>query len=311
MKDIVIALGGGGMKGIAHAGVLRRLVKEGYNIKAISGTSVGGLIGAAFAAGHSPEEIENYLNKINQTSLFARGKSDGPALMGLQGVTEALLDLVGNCTFEQLTIPFAVTAVDLDHGEEVILSTGSVMDAVLATIAVPGIFPPRKIGNCTLVDGGVLDPVPVALARWLKPGYPIIAVCLSTEPTEWKHLKAPGLPIHAPVPPSILEQFSRMRLAQAFQIFTHSLDITTRMLAELRMQIDQPDVIIRPNVDRFGMFDLANPAELILEGDMAALNRMPALKQAENWQNSLSRRFKRTRLHGRVLTERNWNPEGE
>src|SRR5690606_29244145 len=120
---------------------------------------------------------------VNLKTLYARGAQDGPALLGLNGVRQLLNQALEEKTFADLRIPCAVTAVDLNNGTEVILSEGKLVDAVLATIALPGIFPVQHVNDWDLIDGGVLNPVPVSVARMLSPDLPIVAVAL-TEPLD-------------------------------------------------------------------------------------------------------------------------------
>ena len=307
MADIALALGGGGIKGIAHIGVIRFLESRGYIIRAIAGTSAGGLVGAMFAAGYKTSEIEYIVKGIDRKRLFKRDRHDGPSLLGLQGLTETLIEFLGERHFTDLTIPFACTAVDLHCDQEVILSQGIVVDAVEATIAVPGIFPPKQVGESLLIDGGVLDPVPVALARWLAPTLPIIAVCLTPVPEGWSHIPSFHVPSSSHIPGPIIEQFAHFRIGQAFQIFLRSMDATSRMLAELRLQVDHPDVIIRPDVYRYGMLDNVNPEELIRAGEKAAKQSLPQIVKALSWSNQISRHFRRSTLPGKIITPEDGN----
>jgi len=302
MVDIALALGGGGIKGLAHIGVIRFLEQQGYTIRAIAGTSAGGLVGAMYAAGFKTSEIESIISGIDRNRLFKRERHDGPSLLGLQGLTKALIENLGDRHFTDLLIPFACTAVDLHCDQEVILSQGIVVDAVQATIAVPGIFPPKQIGDSLLIDGGVLDPVPVALARWLAPTLPIVAVCLSPIPEGWSHIPSFHVPASSPIPAPIIEQFAHFRIGQAFQIFIRSMEATSRMLAELRLQVDHPDVIIRPDVYQYGLLDNVNPEELIRAGEKAAEQSLPEIVKASSWSNQISRRFRRSSLPGKIIT---------
>ena len=199
-SEIALALGGGGVRGISHIGVLRTLEENNIHVKAIAGTSIGGLIGGLYAAGISTSQLQKAAGLMRQRRLFRRGPSDGPAFLGLKGVEKVLETTLGDLRFKDLSIPFACTSVDLLAGQEIILTQGKVKDAIRATIAFPGVFPPKTINGLTLIDGGVLDPVPVALARWLCPTLPIIAVCLSPEPKEWAELPSPGIPNTIPIP---------------------------------------------------------------------------------------------------------------
>jgi len=239
--DISLALGGGGAKGIAHLGVLLCLERHGYKIRAISGTSAGGIIAAIYAAGFSPSEMLDRFLRIDQSSLYGRLPGDGPSLLGVVGINKILHEMIGECTFSDLKIPTALTAVDLESEEEVILKKGRVIDAILATIALPGVFPPHLWDGRHLVDGGLLDPVPVQPARLLAPGLPVVASVLSsTEPQPVNYLEPP--PFLSGIP--LVRQVARLRVGQAFNIFIHSIDITSRYLTTMRLKLDQPEVII-------------------------------------------------------------------
>ena len=302
MNEIALALGGGGVKGIAHIGVIRVLEQEGFVIRAIAGTSAGGLVGALIASGITPDRIETLLQSINNPGFYSRNSNDGPSLLGLAGLNEILMNEIRDRVFENLLIPFACTSVDLNTAQEVILAQGSLIDALMATIAVPGIFPPRRIGDFNLVDGGVLDPVPVSLARWLAPSLPIIAVNLMTMPEIMAHIPHEmSVPLLPPIPRPLLEQFAKMRIGQALHIFVESFDITSRMLAELRLQQDRPDVVIRPKVEKYGILDQADPAELINLGEQAARDQLSEIHEALSWANQLGRIFRKAQPPGKVL----------
>lgn len=306
MTEIAVALGGGGIRGIAHIGALQRLEEEGYQIRAIAGTSAGGIVGAVYAAGYSPSEIFDLIKNADHNNLFLRNPNDGPSLLGLKGVSEILMKAVGDRQFSELNIPFACTAVDITASQEVVLSQGNVVEALLATSAFPGIFPPREVENATLVDGGILDPVPVALARYLRPDLPVVAICLSPSAEGWSKIITPiKMPEKSPIPRPLLDQFAKLRLTQAFNIFAKSMDITSRMMTELRLNIDEPDVLIRPDVIRFGLIDDVNPDELVEIGDNAVKNALADIHQSFSIKNTITRHFKKRYLPGRVLTIEN------
>jgi NTE family protein len=243
--EITLALGGGGSKGYAHLGVLRVLAREGVRIRAVAGTSMGGVVGAGFAAGYSPDAIETFLVSLARSAPFARTRGDGPAMMGLAGVEEALAEALGDRTFEDLRIPLAVTAVDIESADLLAFRRGVVREALLATIAVPGVFPVKKWNGRSLVDGGTLDPVPVALARSLAPRLPVVAVALSPPCASWVRRPRPRLLIS---PPFLGKYLARSRWAQAANIFLGAADISGAHLADLRLALDRPDAIIRPQV---------------------------------------------------------------
>ncbi|MCI0521551.1 MAG: patatin-like phospholipase family protein [Chloroflexi bacterium] len=297
MREITIALGGGGVKGNAHIGVLRVLQREGFSVRAVAGTSAGGLFGVFYAFGYGLDEIEKRFSALDSATMYHRGPQDGPALLGLTGVHELLVEALGDCTFDELRLPFAVSAVDLDTAEYVALRSGRVVDAILATIAVPGIFPPVKLGGRTLVDGGVLAPVPVGLARSLAPDLPVVAVALSPPIEAWTRVEKPRLLNSLPFLSRVV---SRLRLAQALSIFMRSIDVSGAVLTELLLQVERPDVIIRPAVSHIGLLDHVDVGEVARLGEQAAEAALPALDQAFGLPARLARMWEqrsRSRIH--------------
>jgi len=281
--EIALALGGGGARGVAHLGVLRALKMEGFDIKAVAGTSAGGMVAAIYAAGWGPEDIIDEFSKINQDTLYSFGR--GPALLGIKGITQAMENFIQEETFADLQMPCALTAVDLSDMREVTLNEGSVLDAVMATIAIPGVFPPRKWGDTHLVDGGVLDPVPVEIVRSLVPDLPVVAVSLSPRPEKWKDLAHMEKIIETP----LLKPIANLRVAQAFDIFVRSIEVMTHMLSDSRLKLEKPAVVIRPDVAHIGILDKVNIKETASLGDQAVLEvreELEKLKQSskKSWK---------------------------
>ncbi len=290
--EISLALGGGGAKGVAHLGVLRCLEREGFVIKAIAGTSAGGIVGAMYAAGFSADQIIERFMQIDYAHLYARQPGDGPSLLGVAGVNQILGEMLGERTFQDLEIPLAMTAVDLSTGGEVVIKHGRVVDAVLATIAIPGIFPPQTWENYYLVDGGLLDPVPVLPARSLAPTLPVVAVVLaSPQPLPVHTMDAPAFLKNVP----LLNQIARLRVAQAFNIFMHAIEIGGIYITETRLQLDQPDVVIRPAVVDVGLLDRVDVPNIVERGENAAQEALPEIRRAQRWERRLARRLRHAR----------------
>lgn len=290
--DISLALGGGGAKGAAHIGVLQALEKLGCQVRALAGTSAGGIIGSLYAAGYEPAEILERFRKVETSSLYGRRPGDGPSLLGVAGINHLLTEMLDKRTFDDLKMPFAVTAVDLNSGQEVILKEGRVVDAVLASMSLPGIFPPHEWGDYHLVDGGLLDPIPVAPARALAPHLPVVAVALSHMVQVDDPLASPPrflTPPSFPAPEPLLRQIARLRVAQAFNIFLRSVDIGSCALAELRLKIDKPEVLIRPPVAAIGLLDTVDVVEVAGLGEQAAEQALPQLQAAFKWTARLRR----------------------
>ncbi len=288
--DITLALGGGGAKGNAHIGVIRRLEKEGYKISSVAGTSFGGLVGVLYASGLTPDEIEEIFTATDQGSLYARDSNDGPSLLGLSGARKLLDTVLGEKTFDDLKIPCAVTAVDVKTGSEVVISEGYLRDAVLATIALPGIFPPHRLNDWELMDGGVLNPVPVTVARMLSPDLPIVAVVLN-DPLDIP-LRTYAIPVPSILPKQISDRIHRLHVAQAFDIFMRAVDLSSRAVAHYRLEADAPDVIVRPNVHHLDLLDKVVVKEVALLGEVAVEEILPKLKKATSWTTRVKKIFR-------------------
>jgi len=289
MMEITLALGGGGAKGNAHIGALRRLEQEGFKIKSVAGTSFGGIIAVFYALGNTPTQIQAILESVDQTQLYGRDSQDGPALLGLAGVRKWLDGVVGEKTFKDLKMPCAVTAVNVENGGEVILAEGKLKDAILATIALPGIFTPAQWSDMELMDGGVMNPVPVSVARMLSPELPVVAVTLN-DPLE-KPIRPYSIPVPGNLPRPLIEQINKNRYAQAYDIFMRGVDFSSRAVANLRLQLDAPDVIIRPNTHDVGLLDVVSVAEVAHYGEMATKEALPELRRVVSWQYRLSKKF--------------------
>jgi len=285
--NINIALGGGGAKGNAHLGVLRVLEKEGFEIQAVAGTSFGGIVAVFYALGYSPDEIETLFTSLDQQQLYGYGSDEGPSLLGLAGATKWLKDTLGNRTFDDLKIPCVLISADLKSGNEITLDKGPLVDAILATIAIPGIFPAKRIGDFELVDGGALNPVPVSPLRIISPNIPVVAVVLSTP------LGVPAQPWNIPlpeyVPQTLINRLSQNRYSQALNVFLRSLDMVIRAVTEYRLQVDKPEVVIRPKVSEIDILERVNVPDVVKLGEEAAKASLPELKKIFAWHARLRR----------------------
>ena len=295
MADICLALGGGGIKGVAHLGAIRKLEEEGFTIKAISGTSAGSIVGALYACGYSVDEIMEIFNSIDQSQMFGHEQNDRVSILGIRGLKTLLSTLLGSSTFQDTKIPFACTAVDINTSKEIVIKEGPLLQAMVASSAVPGVFPPVQAGEFLLVDGGVLDPVPVTLARYLAPELPVFAVSLSAIPREHDRMAPFQMPKNSPIPSTIVDQVSKLRISQAIKIFLQSMEITSRMIAQLQEELDPPDVMIRPDVEEFFMLDKV-PFDVLFErGYLAASKMVHEMQESISWSNNLKRHFRQSR----------------
>ncbi|MBK7320735.1 patatin-like phospholipase family protein [Candidatus Villigracilis affinis] len=287
--EITLALGGGGAKGNSHIGVIRRLEKEGFIIRSVAGTSFGGIVAIFYAAGYSPDDIQKIFEDVDQGRLYGRDPEDGPSLLGISGVRKLLNHVVGGKTFDDLRIPCAVTAVDVKSGDEVIISKGTLVDALLSTTALPGIFPVQRMNGWELVDGGVLNPVPVSVARMLSPNLPVVAVILN-DPMD-KPVPTYTIPMPQILPRSIVERISRMNFAQSLDIFLRAVDVSSRAVAHFRLELDKPDVLIRPAVHHINLLDKVVVADVAMLGEQATEEMLLQIKRAVSWPVRISKKI--------------------
>ncbi len=162
-KTISLVLGSGGARGLAHIGIINELTAQGYKIESISGCSIGALIGGVYAAGKLPE-FEEWVRAIDKTDIVSlldlTWRPDG--LVKGDKIISTLTELVGDQTIESLPINFTAIAADIDEEKEVWINSGSLFDAIRASISLPLFFSPVEYEGSFLVDGGILNPVPIA-----------------------------------------------------------------------------------------------------------------------------------------------------
>jgi NTE family protein len=301
MKNITLALGGGGTKGFAHIGVIKQLEKYGYKLSAIAGTSAGGIVGSLYAVGYSTAEIESFARSLNYTKLFTLNIDDSPSLLGLGGLYSSLKKYLGEKTFDDVNIPFAVTAVDSKTGSEYIINSGKIIDAVKATTAIPGIFPAYIHNDKNLVDGAVLNPVPVNIARWLRDDVPVLAISLSAPPDKWPSLPKYEVPSFVPVPQFVVHQFNQMRLGRALESFIQSLELMMNMIAWLRLNEDKPDVLIIPSVYKYTMIDDVDIDEMIELGEISIKEKFEEISHAYSISRRVGRWVRASKAPGKFL----------
>lgn len=162
-RSVSLVLGAGGARGLAHIGVIRALEKAGLEIRHVSGSSMGAVVGGIYAAGRL-DAYEEWVGQLEQSDIL--GLVDwtfsGGGLIRGRKIIDKLADLIGRYDIEDLETEFTAVAVDLDSGREVWLDRGPLFDAIRASIAIPGVFTPHEYRGRTLIDGGILNPVPIA-----------------------------------------------------------------------------------------------------------------------------------------------------
>ncbi|MEZ8632314.1 patatin-like phospholipase family protein [Vibrio lentus] len=181
-KTISLVLGSGGARGLVHVGIIRWLIEHGYQIKSISGCSIGALIGGVYAAGKL-DEFEEWVTSIDQSDMAMMLDFSWQSSGIFKGdkIIDTLRGLIGEISIEDLPIPYTAVAANVADEKEVWLQSGSLFDAIRASISLPLFFTPHVINGEELIDGGVLNPVPIAPTFGDKTDF-TLAVNLGGEP---------------------------------------------------------------------------------------------------------------------------------
>jgi len=246
---IGLALSGGSARGIAHLGVLEVLEREEIRPAYVAGVSAGAVVGALYCAGYSVAQLQAMASELKWSRLI---QPCWPrlSLFRTARLEERLNELLGGKTFEQLPLPLAVVAVDIATSEALTLHAGNVARAVCASCAMPGILSPVEWDGRLLVDGGVLNDVPVTPLREMGADY-VIASALAKP------------------------RRSRPRPRSIFRMWSSMLDTVARLTER---EAFLADCMIQPDVERFSLTDFGHSDELLASGRQAAEARLPQLR---------------------------------
>ncbi|MBS7458822.1 patatin-like phospholipase family protein [Coralloluteibacterium stylophorae] len=290
---VALVLGAGGARGLAHVGVIQALEARGYEIAAIAGTSMGALVGAMYAAGkldeyrawafaHDKREIIGLLD-------FAYGQG---GLFKGERIIGALREMVGDIDIESLPLPYVAVATDIQTQRELWLTRGSLFDAVRASIAIPGIFTPITIAGRELVDGGLLDPLPIAATR-----HALVDLVVAVDVNARSPRRLPGLPAEPEPEPEPLDVGGGPRARMAallggllerrrpgepprpgmLDLMLRSLDTMQGQISRLQAALDPPDVLVRVPRTSANFYEFWRARELAELGERIAGDALDAL----------------------------------
>ncbi len=255
-KKIGLALSGGGARGFAHIGVLEVLESEGIKISAVSGTSMGSVVGSLYASGISVKEILEFMDSNDWKRFLISANFTIPNLPAINSrkVNRVLSRLLGEKTFKECRMPFCAVAADIVTKEKVFLKEGRLIEAVKASIAIPGVFEPIVKDGQILIDGGVVEPVPIEAVRTMDVDF-VIAVAL--------------------------ENLERKIVPSARTSIFHILDVSLALMEReiYNKYFPGANVIIQPHTGDFGVFDFGRAKEIIDTGRIAALDKIEELKK--------------------------------
>ena len=271
-----LALGGGGARGGAHIGVLKVLDREGIPVGPIAGTSAGGIVGGLFAAGLPASEIEELLTGIDPAGILDPDLS-GWALLSARRFINLLRQRVGDVRIEDLPRPFAAVAVDLRTSREVFLTSGPLATAIEATMAVPGLLCPVQQGDCLLVDGGVLNNVPIDAALELG-AERVLAVDVGVPadfPLEVAAFNVPPGPVSRLLE-RVITLTGRRRATLAM---TKAIALLCAELSARRLREKPPDLLLRPDLGDIAVMDVQRLKEAIEIGERTAERRLDEIRR--------------------------------
>jgi len=298
MQGIVLALGGGGARALAHIGVLEALADADIPVRGIAGTSVGAEVGAFHAAGVSIQAMKDLsmsLDWIATMRLFTPDFSEGSLSSG-KTIYKFLKPYLDDKLIEDQQCGFAAIAADLENGEQVVINSGSLIDAVRASMSFPGLISPARIDGHMLVDGGLVNPVPFDVARNLFGG-PVLAVATHGIPErrpfeesgpEWQE-RLQEL-IHSswlqnwPQIGEWLKGFNDPQEKVAVlkntgfgSVLNQSQLISENMLMQLRQRLTPPDILLMPQVHDIGMLEFYRGKDAVQAGYQATMDVMDSI----------------------------------
>jgi NTE family protein len=241
---IGLALGGGAAKGVAHIGVLKALEDADIEVDYIAGTSVGAMIAALYAFKVDVETIGSLARRLTMSKVTSF-KLNKTGFFSTESLRELMLEYVGDVAIEDAAIPLSIVATDINSGEEIVLSSGSVVDAVCASAAIPGIYIPVEINGRTLVDGGLVQNVPIEALQTAGAG-----VTIASHLNSVSHYQ------------EISHVLDVMRNAFEIAVSQHTQDQLKE--ADLLISMDLSDFSLRDNTERYDeLFNIGHQAATV------------------------------------------------
>lgn len=245
-----LALGSGGARGLAHIGVLKALEAHGIEVDMLAGSSMGSLIAAVYANGIEPHMMEKLALNLKRKHWLDL-TVPGMGFVAGEKIKQLIRLLTHGKRIEELSKELAVVATDIETGERVVFREGPVDQAVRASISIPGIFVPERVGDRLLVDGGVIDRVPITVIRDMGADL-VIAVDVAQFDTP-------------------------MKVTTIFDVIAQTIDVMEREI--LRHQILAADLVIRPDVGHYSSIAYTGVEEIIALGERAGLDSVERIKE--------------------------------
>lgn len=281
MKNVRLVLGSGGARGMAHIGVIEELQREGFTIKEVVGSSMGAVVGGIYCAGHLDAYTQwlRGLTKLEVFKLFDFAFSAQGFVKG-EKVFKVIEQLIGDHQIESFSIPFTAVASDVMHKREVVYTSGSLFKALRASVAIPTIFTPVIEGRSQLIDGGVLNPLPLNLIK-REPGDLVVAVNLNSNSTSPKRTPQPEENKEKAAYQKMLDAFrtqvlkmnnkteEKVEMFGLFDLLGKSFDMMQDRMTALMISLYHPDIVVDICRDSCGIFEFHKAEEVIETGRQA------------------------------------------
>lgn len=302
-RSITLVLGSGGARGLAHIGVLKCLAEHRVSAHCIAGTSIGAFVGGLYASGMSALALEHLvlsMDRLTMTRIMSPGLS-ASGIISTASVKKFIAGLTGNRRIEDLPVTFRAVATDLMTGEEVVFDRGPLVEAILASIAIPGLFKPVLSDDRYLIDGGLCNPIPVSVIGKECAGT-TVAVDVAPNPrrmrARWgERIAKLDAKKRRAVPAWLVEAMKTERYPRlgrtlrrvpgsrkagpsyptAVRVSLQAISISAHNLIQMQLQKSPPDLMITPAVEEFDMLEFHRGAEIIRCGYQAAQEAMPDL----------------------------------
>ncbi len=295
MKKVGLTLGGGGARGFAHIGVYKAFQQHKIPISYISGCSMGAIIGVGIAQGKSPDDLLKIVKEFvghNPVSLKNLNLTHG-SIFDADEILVSMKKLIPEkLDFRELKIPLSVNAVDIESGEHVVFDSGNVLEAVLASSAIPGIYPPVYFNERLFVDGGVLNSLPVDVCRGMGSEV-IVAIDLKSYVSQQNisalvyHFyvqkdKEKGL--HLNLKKDYLKEL-KLKISFPINIMMRAMAISERRLAERTLAKISPEFVIHPDVSAYGLLDFEDYDKIFEEGYRVGMEKVEEIKREIGMDN--------------------------
>jgi len=252
-KNIALVLSSGGARGMAHIGIIEELEKQGYKITSVAGTSMGALVGGIYAAGQLPV-LKKWLCSLDKKGVFdlidfnfnSKGLIKGHRIM------RKLRKIIPDQNIEDLKIPFCAVATDIVNGKEIVFNEGNLFDAIRASISIPTVFVPFIKDGLQIVDGGVLNPIPINRVKRKKNDLLVVSN------------------VNARIPGKEVFPVSKSDYLGYFRLIKKTTSLMINQISILTIEKHPPDILINVSRDSLDTFVFYKAAEIIKVGEEAA-----------------------------------------